>query len=301
MIDVAGNDMRPAGQATITADAASVEGGAVAVVPAGIRYTPPAGFTGTDSFGYEIASGGDTSAATVTVTVTRPQPAAKPPASAPTTAPAPARANATPTVKIARDGRCGQSRSGNFRLWIDNPDGSAVRVTGSASSDRVGLVIRGSGAERTVSISRPSGLHRAAVTLRVIDGPHVIEIPIGLAVGTAGADRIRGTAGPDLLFGLGGRDRISGRGGDDLLCGGGGADRLDGGAGNDVVIAGRGNDRVAGGAGNDHVRGDGGSDRVIGGAGDDVLRGGPRADVFRPAPGSDRLVDYDPEKGDTRI
>ena len=67
-------------------------------MPAGIRYTPPAGFTGTDSFGYEIASSGDTSAAKVTVTVTRPQPATKPPASAPTTAPAPARANAAPTV-----------------------------------------------------------------------------------------------------------------------------------------------------------------------------------------------------------
>ncbi len=302
VIDVAGNDMRPAGQATITADAASVEGGAVAVVPAGIRYTPPAGFTGTDSFGYEIASGGDTSAATVTVTVTRPQPAAKPPATKPPAAtPAPTRANSAPTVTVARDGRCGRSQSGTFRLLVDNPDGSPVRVTASATSHRVGVVFGGSGGERTVAISRAPGLRRATVTLRVVDGPHVVEIPIGIAVGTGGDNRLRGTAGPDLLFGLGGNDRITGRGGDDLLCGGPGSDRLTGGAGNDVLIAGRGDDVLRGQAGNDVLRGDGGSDRMTGGAGDDVLRGGPRADVFRAAPGNDRLVDFEPERGDTQV
>jgi hypothetical protein len=297
VIDVARNDLRPV-QATLTADAASAEGGAVAVVSGGIRYAPPAGFTGTDSFGYAIEQNGDTSAAKVTVTVTRVQPTAKPPVAAPA---APIQANAAPTVTVARDGRCGRSQSGTFRLVIDNPDGSGVRVTASATSHRVGVVFGGRGGERTVAISRAPGLRRATVTLRVVDGPHVVKIPIGLAVGTRGDNRIRGTAGPDLLFGLGGDDRITGRGGDDLLCGGPGSDRLTGGAGNDVLIAGRGDDVLRGQAGNDVLRGDGGSDRMTGGAGDDVLRGGPRADVFRAAPGNDRLVDFDPERGDTQI
>jgi hypothetical protein len=293
-IDVVANDVRPALPA-IAADAASEQGGTVTVLGDGaVRYAPPAGFTGTDTFGYEATHNAETSAATVTVTVTPVED------SGPASVVAHGPANAAPRVTVARDGRCGRSLSGTFRLVVDDDDGSKVDVTGTASSTRVGLELGGSGSHRTVSISRRPGLRRATVTLRVTDGPHVVEIPIGIAVGTAGADRIRGTAGMDLLFGNGGRDVIAGLGGDDLLCGGTGSDRLDGGAGDDVLIAGRGNDVLRGSDGNDVLRGDTGADRMIGGAGDDVLRGGPRADVFDAAPGSDRLVDFDARRGDVR-
>ena len=152
---------------------------------------------------------------------------------------------------------------------------------------------------RTISITRKPGLRRATVTVRAVDGDHRFQTRVHLAVGTAGADRMRGTAGPDLLFGLGGADTIAGRGGDDLICGGAGNDRLDGGAGNDVVIGGRGDDLVGGGDGNDVLRGDTGADRLIGGAGDDELRGGPRGDVFS-VEGNDRLVDFNARRGDVR-
>ena len=207
-----------------------------------------------------------------------------------------------PTVTVARDVRCGRSNNGTFRLLVHDidSDASKVHVSGSSTSDRVGLEFRGSGNERTVSITRMPGLRRATVTVRLADGAHTFAIPVRLAAGTSGSDRMRGTAGPDLLFGLGGRDRIAGRGGNDLICGGTGADRLHGGAGDDVVIGGRGDDVVGGGAGDDVVRGDTGADQLVGGPGDDILRGGPRADVFAPAPGADTLVDFNAAQGDRR-
>ena len=207
-----------------------------------------------------------------------------------------------PTVTVARDVRCGRSNNGTFRLLVHDIDSDASKVTvsGSSTSDRVGLEFGGSANERTVSITRRPGLRRATVTVHLTDGAHDFAIPVRLAVGTNRRDRMRGSAGPDLLFGLGGRDRIAGRGGNDLICGGGGADRLDGGAGDDVVIGGRGNDVVGGGDGNDVVRGDTGADELIGGPGDDILRGGPRADLFAPAPGADTLVDFNEAQGDHR-
>jgi Ca2+-binding RTX toxin-like protein len=207
-----------------------------------------------------------------------------------------------PRVTVARDVRCGRSDNGTFRLNVEDidSDGSTLKLSGTSSSRRVGLAFGAAGSSRTVSITRKPGLRRATVTVRLVDGRHTFRTQVHLAVGTAGVDRIRGTAGPDLLFGLGGADRIAGRGGNDLICGGAGPDSLDGGAGNDVVIGGRGDDRVGGGGGNDVLRGDTGADRLIGGAGDDVLRGGPRGDVFDAAPGNDRLVDFNARRGDVR-
>ncbi len=204
-----------------------------------------------------------------------------------------------PRVTVARDVRCGRSDNGTFRLKVEDVDGSNLKITGTSSSRRVALAFGRAGDSRTIAITRRPGLRRATVTVRAVDGDHVFQTRVRLAVGTAGADRMRGTAGPDLLFGLGGADTIAGRGGDDLICGGNGADRLDGGAGNDVVIGGRGDDRVGGGDGADVLRGDTGADRLIGGAGDDELRGGPRGDVFS-VEGNDRLVDFNARRGDVR-
>jgi Ca2+-binding RTX toxin-like protein len=207
-----------------------------------------------------------------------------------------------PRVTVARDVRCGRSDNGTFRLNVEDidSDGSTLKVSGPSSSRRVALAFGTAGNSHTVSITRRPGLRRATVTVRLVDGEHSFATRVRLAVGTGRADRIRGTAGPDLLFGLGGADRIAGRGGHDLICGGGGDDRLDGGTGNDVVIGGLGDDLARGGSGNDVLRGDTGADRLIGGAGDDELRGGPRGDVFDAAPGADRLVDFNARRGDVR-
>ena len=58
--------------ATVTAaDATSANGGTVTVdIGGNYTYTPPAGFTGEDSFGYTITdANGDVSAATVVITI----------------------------------------------------------------------------------------------------------------------------------------------------------------------------------------------------------------------------------------
>jgi Ca2+-binding RTX toxin-like protein len=300
MIDVGANDVRPnGGQVTIATDARSTEGGTVSAgMGERVRYIPPADFNGTDTFRYTATYDGDTVAGKVTVQVLDVEdPASSQPADA-----IAADSDSAPHVTVARDVRCGRSDNGTFRLKVEDPDTdvSAFQISGTSSSRLVGLAFGTAGDSRTVSITRKPGLRRATVTVRLTDGTHEFEARVRLAVGTAGADRMRGTAGPDLLFGLGGNDRIAARGGDDLICGGGGADRLDGGAGNDVVIGGRGDDRLRGGDGNDVVRGDTGADRLIGGAGDDELRGGPRGDLFLPAPGADRLVDFDASRGDAR-
>jgi ABC-2 type transport system ATP-binding protein len=91
--------------------------------------------------------------------------------------------------------------------------------------------------------------------------------------GTGGADRIKGTPGPDAIAGGGGRDRLKGKNGNDCLIGQGGGDRLGGGKGSDLLRAGKGADRVSGGKGGDHVR-------AIGG-GHDVVRCGPGRDKVR--------------------
>ena len=209
-IDLGANDRFPAtGAVSVAADARSAQGGSIA--PAGgmrVRYSPPAGFAGTDRFGYALTHEGDTVHGTVTVRVAAVDaPPAPPPGGA---VDEPARMTVRPAARCRGDAL--------LRVRIADPDGdpAAAELTGSASSPRVGLAFGGAGAERTVTISRERGLRRATLRLRLGDA----ETRIRLRVGTAGRDRLRGRSGMDLLFGRGGGDRLAGRGGDDLLCGG---------------------------------------------------------------------------------
>jgi Tol biopolymer transport system component len=83
--------------------------------------------------------------------------------------------------------------------------------------------------------------------------------------GTAGPDRLHGTALADVLLGLGGNDRLVAN--DPGYVG----DTLDGGPGNDVLAGG--------------FR----QDTLYGGPGDDTLNGGPSGDALIGAPGHDHL------------
>lgn len=74
--------------------------------------------------------------------------------------------------------------------------------------------------------------------------------------GTAGNDRIVGSARAQTIYGERGNDRVLGRAGDDYVKGG--AD----------------NDEVYGQEGNDKVKGTLGGDEIFGGPGDDTLRAG---------------------------
>jgi Ca2+-binding RTX toxin-like protein len=135
------------------------------------------------------------------------------------------------------------------------------------------------------------------------EGPSCRQQP-ATVVGTAGADRISGTAARDVIYGGGGDDVIGGAAGGDLVCGGPGADVLSGGTGSDALFGGpdgdllhgdRGNDRVSGGAGErDLALGDLGDDRVRGGTGSsDEAAGGLGIDVVNGGPGYGDLVSGD--------
>ncbi|HEU0303112.1 MAG TPA: hypothetical protein VFR32_00890 [Gaiellaceae bacterium] len=86
-------------------------------------------------------------------------------------------------------------------------------------------------------------------------------------VGTARADRLRGTPFLDFLVGLAGDDVLRGLGGRDKLTGGTGRDVLEGGEGADTILARDGRRdivRGGGGRGNDSARVDPGLDVVTG-------------------------------------
>jgi Ca2+-binding RTX toxin-like protein len=97
-------------------------------------------------------------------------------------------------------------------------------------------------------------------------------------VGGGGANRLHGTARPDVIVGGGGRDRIAGRGGFDLICAG---------AGDDVVLGGPGGDTILGGSGDDALYGGLQDDKLVGAAGNDLLIGGEAYNTLLGGSGDD--------------
>jgi RTX calcium-binding nonapeptide repeat (4 copies) len=118
-------------------------------------------------------------------------------------------------------------------------------------------------------------------------------------LGTAGADRMRGTSQNDVLCGLGGNDAISAKGGRDVIDTGDGADRAFGNKGGDLllglggadVIRGRkGKDDIGGGADNDRLSGQGNADLLAARDGArDVVRGGASHRDRARVDGADRV------------
>jgi virginiamycin B lyase len=100
----------------------------------------------------------------------------------------------------------------------------------------------------------------------------------------AGADRLSGTRGRDVIVSGSGNDRISARSGNDVVCAGPNNDVLYGGPGNDLLYGGSGNDRLFGGSGND---------RLYGGPGNDRINPGPGRDHVFAGPGNDRIFSRD--------
>jgi len=72
--------------------------------------------------------------------------------------------------------------------------------------------------------------------------------------GTAGDDRLVGSARANTIYAADGNDRVVGRGGEDALKGGDGRDEVFGGEGNDRVKGSADMDEVSGGPGDDLVR-----------------------------------------------
>jgi hypothetical protein len=206
--------------------------------------------------------------------------------------------DAPPTIVVAGGGTCGSGADGTIRVTVGDlqtPAGDldveAVGTSNPALVPLANVVLGGSGAHRTVTISatpRTSGT--AVLDLTLDDGVNTTAFTITVRVGTNGPDTLTGTAGADLLIGLQGDDSLSGLGDGDLLCGGNGDDTLAGGDGVDTLDGGRGDDVLGGGAGDDVLRG---------GQGNDSLTGGAGADEFSGGSGVDLNVDLDPGGGDT--
>lgn len=109
-------------------------------------------------------------------------------------------------------------------------------------------------------------------------------------VGSSGGDNLAGDAGANRLEGLWGNDVLRGRGGDDTAAGGGRNDRLFGAGGEDLLDGEAGNDRAKGGDQNDTLLGGAGKDKLFGENGSDELRGGEDNDVLIGGRGRDRMV-----------
>jgi hypothetical protein len=154
--------------------------------------------------------------------------------------------------------------------WIDSLDSRFARVdavTGFSLEDR-GFVVAG-GADDGLSlleilpdrsllahaplVNVDGGALDAISALTAVVTPNEVQVlaagqpGLTLAVldrasvggtqrGTAGDDRLTGSAAGDLLWGEGGNDSLTGGAGADVLCGGAGRDELTGGAGADVFI-----------------------------------------------------------------
>jgi Ca2+-binding RTX toxin-like protein len=108
-------------------------------------------------------------------------------------------------------------------------------------------------------------------------------------VGTAGGEKIVGTAAGDIITGYAGDDEIEGAGGDDCINGLEGNDLLRGGSGVDTVDGHKGNDRVYGGSGRGTLRGGTGRDRLFGSTLRDTLFGNTGADRLAGGRGADQL------------
>jgi hypothetical protein len=159
---VLANDSDPEGQPLTAQLVSSVSHGALTLSASGaVLYVPVAGFSGPDTFTYRAFDGTNQSnVATVTITVG---------------------ANRAPVFTVVPSSRTlfdpgtGVS-SGPLPFSVSDPDGTAVTVSASSSNTAVvpaaGVVLGGSGANRTVTISTAGAttLGASVITLTASDG-----------------------------------------------------------------------------------------------------------------------------------
>ena len=136
--------------------------------------------------------------------------------------------------------------------------------------------------------------------IRALGGDDLVESGAGddLIYGNQGEDTIKGGLGNDILFGGKDDDLITGNQGEDRVYGNLGDDLIYGGKSNDSLYGGQGADVLYGNLGDDLIYGGKSNDTLHGGQGADVLYGNPGADLFRLSAGSDRVMDFEANKGD---
>ena len=120
----------------------------------------------------------------------------------------------------------------------------------------------------------------------------------GLIVGTNYEDFIQGSFLDDQIFGKAGNDLIFSDLGIDRVYGGKGLDSIQGSSGNDQLLGQDGPDDIFGGFDDDLLVGGRGDDHLFGDFGNDLLKGDEGVDFFDCGEGLDKIVDFDPRKGD---
>jgi Ca2+-binding RTX toxin-like protein len=112
-------------------------------------------------------------------------------------------------------------------------------------------------------------------------------------IGSDGTNRIRGTAGPDVIRITGSTDSgyyiIDGLDGDDVIVGSGARNDIHGGLGNDTITGGFHDDYMWGDDGNDKIVGTGARNEIHGGAGNDTLTGGNQVNYLWGDDGNDNV------------
>lgn len=280
-IDVVGNDSGGSDDAdvVITIESAPASGGVTLGVSSEeespvVEYTPDAGASGTDVFGYKVCVDGSCDSATVTVYIGMSSCSI-------------VGTNGDDTL-VGTEGDdiiCG--RKGHD--VIDGLGGNDI-IFGGRGGDTIDGgdgddLIRGQRGNDTIVGGAGADTLRGGRGVDHLDGGSGSD----RIYGGAGADTLVGGEGDDLLVGKAGADSLSGGVGDDVLRGWRGPDVLDGGAGDDTLYGGRGQDSLSGGDGNDVLFGRQHADVLSGGVGDDDLRGNRGADSLDGGPGIDAL------------
>jgi Ca2+-binding RTX toxin-like protein len=239
-----------------------------ALPTATVRYTPDAGFTGTDDFDFHVrdnggtASGGDDTSDVATVTLEGPDEVG-PPAPEPTV-----------NNRVLRIQGTGED--------------DTITVELNAAGDTIEVIVNGAAAEEfdlddvdRIRIRCGAGADEVTVSEDVLLSAH-----------------IRGGRGDDLLNGGGGDDRIKGRRGNDIINGGDGDDELFGSRGADEIDGEAGDDTIWGRRGNDIIEGSGGDDEIHGGRGEDEIDGGGGTDTANGGHGNDQIDNVENTRGD---
>jgi Ca2+-binding RTX toxin-like protein len=125
----------------------------------------------------------------------------------------------------------------SYRIVAENSAGKTVTPTATLTTPPSS----GSGGGSTTSFTFVDLASGNAVTGAAALSRKTARCTI---VGTARADRLRGTSKRDVICGLGGNDRIRGRSGGDVIVGGPGNDTMNGNRGRDRLYGNGGNDRL---------------------------------------------------------
>jgi Ca2+-binding RTX toxin-like protein len=259
------------------------------------KYTPNAGFSGSDSFSYSISDGNrGTAQATVTINVSNPPQlvindgvvVAK---SAPTqtitaadllvTDPDNPPSEIVYTITKAPDATRGFVQRGTTFL---NVGGKFSQDDVNNNIVKYNLLAGGGSDSFTFTASDGSSkIGPASFSITVVD--NIVDrtaLPASSFTGSNISDYIIGGAGNDTISGGAGDDIIDGRGGDDFAFGD---------AGNDSLLGSIGNDNLDGGLGNDTINGEDGIDSLVGGLGNDLMFGGNDNDIISGGDNGDTI------------